>query len=876
MKIFTLLLLMLSFNISAQEIDHALVFDPTEYRSLNSDLTSLNDQAIRSHWISTGSRGGRQARKTFYVRHYQALHPDLAQAYGENWQALILHYIIAGAKEGRAGIATVKPANTNSVLSASVYTDEAYKFYNKDLATLTPEARILHWLKHGMREGRRASYTFHSREHLALYPLLPHASTNDYEADVRYYVATGEKLRQTGVRLLAPLIFNVDDYRAASADIQHYDNERLKKHWILHGGNTEGRRGSRHFHVREYVKNYTDLQSAYGSNWSGLIGHYFTSGEASGRSGLSSPALAQAYEKYTAQRISPVTIEAGDTVSDFTGADGKPVKVVVKAPKILSTKEIVVKPTDNADATISVNNAIKTALENKISKVRLEKGTYNFLTKFGNDFILIRNAQDFIFDGGDSTLVFHHAHRGIQLSNVKRVSMKNLIIDYADSVPHASKGRIVLNNGVKALELIDQKYAPGAQVTGISEYNFVDNAWFFKKKQIHEKYFDPIDANRRPKFENGLYFHEAFKNFPENLEVLVRHHTYSYPAILVSGTTGYPSEDISFDRITMRSSLGMGYLIGNFARGLMITNSVISRKEGRYISSSSDGIHIGTNGGDLIIRNNLIEHQGDDAVNTGGSVGKFISNKGNQVTIANKNIRFEVGDEIGFFTAQDAFIGSTKITSPTVYTTSEAVVTVSSIPANMSASYKNIRNLSRIGSRFVIEGNTFRKNRARGLLFYSPNGLVKNNTIEQTSLTGMIIGTATGDNTWNEGHSASNVIVEGNKILNTGFSYYEHGAITLGSVLTAEHDFATVPLHQNIIFRNNIMNNVRGSCFLLHSYAKVSLIGNQCTTIDTKFTTGSLPVVTSSFFLFSPYNRNLVLRDNLSGSLQIFTGTSSR
>lgn len=85
-------------------IDYSLVFDPTYYAKVNTDVKNAfgnNSKKLFEHFCNNGMKEGRVAIETFNVLTYKAKNPDLQNAFGDNLPAYYQHYIKYGYKEGR-------------------------------------------------------------------------------------------------------------------------------------------------------------------------------------------------------------------------------------------------------------------------------------------------------------------------------------------------------------------------------------------------------------------------------------------------------------------------------------------------------------------------------------------------------------------------------------------------------------------------------------------------------------------------------------------------------------------------------------------------------------------------------------------------------
>jgi hypothetical protein len=166
------------------------LFDPFLYGASNSDLLKAfgaDVEALTKHYIQFGIAEGRSAIG-FDALLYAASNPDLAAAFGTDEQALLQHYIGWGIDEGRAtsGFDTLLYAASNPDVVAAFGTDEqallrhyigwgidegrptqgfdavAYLISNPDLgeAGFDPSGALLHWVQHGVGEGRTGNGAF--------------------------------------------------------------------------------------------------------------------------------------------------------------------------------------------------------------------------------------------------------------------------------------------------------------------------------------------------------------------------------------------------------------------------------------------------------------------------------------------------------------------------------------------------------------------------------------------------------------------------------------------------------------------------------------------------------------------------------------------
>ena len=124
-----------SLETNAANPDYSSVFNATYYAQHNPDLAAAgitSDQALLSHFVSSGMNEGRQGSEEFNVYAYMNRYPDLKASYGNNLKSYYLHYINNGKAEGRNGradgatttptapLAPVTPTYSNAGIKGTV------------------------------------------------------------------------------------------------------------------------------------------------------------------------------------------------------------------------------------------------------------------------------------------------------------------------------------------------------------------------------------------------------------------------------------------------------------------------------------------------------------------------------------------------------------------------------------------------------------------------------------------------------------------------------------------------------------------------------------------------------------------------------------
>lgn len=255
-----------------------VVFDANYYRSKYSDVSSLSDKDLLTHWTTHGISEGRQAIETFSVTEYLNMYPDLAGKFGtNNYSEAIKHYVSSGSAEGRRG---------RWLLSSSVFNPMYYHDSNADFSALSDDATLTHWLNQGAGEGRASSSIFYVKEYASMNPDVGSAY-QDFPSMIKHFVQIGNGEGRAGRVELSPLVFDLDQYPALNPDLSAAGlaGDQLKMHW-MERGISEGRNATANFSVRNYLTRYPDLQQAFGQNgFAEAVRHFVLQGSKEGRDG---------------------------------------------------------------------------------------------------------------------------------------------------------------------------------------------------------------------------------------------------------------------------------------------------------------------------------------------------------------------------------------------------------------------------------------------------------------------------------------------------------------------------------------------------------------------------------------------------------------
>jgi hypothetical protein len=113
-------------------------------------------------------------------------------------------------------------------------------------------------------------------------------------------------------------------------------------------------------------------------------------------------------------------------------------------------------------------------------------------------------------------------------------------------------------------------------------------------------------------------------------------------------------------------------------------------------------------------------------------------------------------------------------------------------------------NADRTGNGFLLRNNTLFRHRARGMLIKASSGAIVNNTIDGSTMGGVIV---TPELYWQEADYAHNLLIEGNRIQNIAQSKQGYGGLALGAI-DPTNGFSGAGGHTNITIIGNSFTNI--------------------------------------------------------------------
>ena len=237
-------------------------FNVASYKRRYVDLQKVFGSALKSyylHYIEYGKKEGRIAtddnssvesdsklegvtkyhglefKEVYNFNYYIEKYPDIKQAFGNDPEKALAHFVRHGMEEGRSGNAdfNVHAYKNNYSDLRAAFGDNLEKYY-------------IHYLTYGIEEGRACALVA-----VTTYQGVDYSAVYSFE----YYIG------------------KYPDLNAAFAN----DPAGALQHFLTYGIK-EGRQAHENFNILAYKNNYADLRAAFGDNNKAYVDHYISSG----------------------------------------------------------------------------------------------------------------------------------------------------------------------------------------------------------------------------------------------------------------------------------------------------------------------------------------------------------------------------------------------------------------------------------------------------------------------------------------------------------------------------------------------------------------------------------------------------------------------
>lgn len=316
----------------------------------------------------------------------------------------------------------------------------------------------------------------------------------------------------------------------------------------------------------------------------------------------------------------------------------------------------------------------------------------------------------------------------------------------------------------------------------------------------------------------------SLDNYTDGEVYLLRHHVYGGNAFNV-----YNTSDITFSGIKLYAVAGMGWLIENRSEHFQLLGCVIGldpEHDDNRISTTADGVHIANTNGKFRISGCDFSFMGDDDVNVHDNIAT-VTDKLDEKTVeiyTNAN-NFAAGDTAFFsskgfdrlgFSAEVTSVEGKKLTFDKElpdYIVKDCIVSNGSIDSG----------------NYVISGNYFHENRARGLLLQSNNGLCENNRFYKTMANPIKVIMDISSGLWLEGTGVNGLVIRNNSFVECNVVEWS-AQISISTNIDGKSADST--LFYNITVENNSFDNFYGRLVDASNVSNLKICGNRVNNKD--------------------------------------------
>ena len=311
----------------------------------------------------------------------------------------------------------------------------------------------------------------------------------------------------------------------------------------------------------------------------------------------------------------------------------------------------------------------------------------------------------------------------------------------------------------------------------------------------------------------------SLDNYTDGEVYLLRHHVYGGNAFNV-----YNTSNITFSGIKLYAVAGMGWLIENRSEHFQLLGCVIGldpEHDDNRISTTADGVHIANTNGKFRISGCDFSFMGDDDVNVHDNIAT-VTDKLDEKTV-------EIYTNANNFAAGDTAIFSSKGFDRLGF--SAGVTSVEGKKLTFDKDLPDyivkdciVSNGSIDSGNYVISGNYFHENRARGLLLQSNNGLCESNRFYKTMANPIKVIMDISSGLWLEGTGVNGLVIRNNSFVECNVVEWS-AQISISTNIDGKSADST--LFYNITVENNSFDNFYGRLVDASNVSNLKICSNR-------------------------------------------------
>jgi hypothetical protein len=276
---------------------------------------------------------------------------------------------------------------------------------------------------------------------------------------------------------------------------------------------------------------------------------------------------------------------------------------------------------------------------------------------------------------------------------------------------------------------------------------------------------------------------------------------------------------------------------GNRYNGVTVKRAIPPEgaSRGPLLSSTADAFHSTNVRTGPVLQRCDFEDMGDDGIAIQGTFAFVFESASNKLIVNNST--FRPGDPFRLYNARGQPAGEAVVTSVRPVPEyrgerkSEGVVrknnaggpyTEVTLDRRLPARFDDLAsNPAASGRGYHLRQNVIRNHRARGMLLKADDGLVEDNTIDGSTMGGIVLSPEFG---WNEASYSRNVVIRNNVIRHVAYAPAQLGAVVIA---TTEKEPASGCGHRHILLDRNRFEGLNGVNLLITSACDVVVRGNR-------------------------------------------------
>ena len=453
--------------------------------------------------------------------------------------------------------------------------------------------------------------------------------------------------------------------------------------------------------------------------------------------------------------------------------------------------------------------------------------------------LCLEGLEDLTLDFGGSTLLCHGRMLPIGLVGCRRVTLRNLVIDW--EIPLSAESVVEESSAARLVVRIDSQRFPYEVEDGV--LLFLGNGYRAPLTGAHTPFApdtltvplqsgDCIAPQRAEELEEGrVALYGDYPHPPAPGDILVLRHTPRENA----GIFAEDCQILVFENITIHATGGLGILC-QFCEDLtfrQIRFAANAQRGRRVVCGHDDGLHLTSNRGHIQVEGCYFNGLMDDPINVHGLSTQITAIDGRRVTgrfvhpqAQGFALYARTGDSFSFLDhCTMASVGMGVVESYRLLDKAHFELLFRDAPPQGLMPGDALENLSATAS-FTCRHNFFGSCRARGLLVSTPRRvLVEQNMFQTAGCAILVPGDA---NQWFESGACRDVTIRRNTFTSlclTSMYQFCHGVISICPEIPQPNP--ALPFHRHILIEENTFHLYQAPMIYAFSVQDLRVTGNQ-------------------------------------------------